>query len=117
LTPYTRELYTVSVAWSTTTSTQKDRELLEASLVKVLSEKYGEFSWPLPESLGKLLLYRGAKLWSPSKTDRVLFQKRPGDVPELHYVDLVLRDKAAREDEALRRKRAEQGLSVDAERF
>jgi len=117
LTPYSRELHTVDVAWAVWNGTKTDRELLEANLLKVLSQKYGNFSWPLPGSLGDLLLYRGAKQWSPSKTDRVLFQKRPGGVPELHYVDLTLRDKATREDAALRRKRAEQGLSADAERF
>lgn len=117
LTPYTRELHTVDVSWITPTATKSDRELLNANLVQILSQKYGEFSRPLPGSLGEVLFSRGAKQWSPSPTDRVLVETRSGNTLQLHYVDLTLKDKAAREDEALRRNRAGQGRAADAGRF
>jgi hypothetical protein len=76
-----------------------------------------DFTRPLPGSLGEYLFSKGAKQWSPSATDRVLVETRPGNFLQLHYVDLPLKDKAAREDEALRRKQAEQGRAADAKRF
>ncbi len=117
LTPYTRELHSVDVAWNSSSGTKDDRELREANLVQILSRKYGGFDWPIPGSLGELLLYRGAKQWSPSPTDRVLVQIGPGSALQLHYVDLTLKDKGAREAEALSRRRAEKGRTADADRF
>ncbi|MDW7712494.1 MAG: hypothetical protein SCH98_18680 [Deferrisomatales bacterium] len=117
LTPYTRELHTVEVRWITPTATKTDRELLEDNLVEILSKKYGAFSRPLPGSLDAALLQRGVKQWSPSPTDRVLLERRLGGVLALRYVDLPLKDKAVREDEALRKKSAEEGRAVDGRRL
>jgi hypothetical protein len=117
LTPYTRELHTVGVRWIVSPATKADRDLLEASLVEILSRKYGAFSRAAPGSLPAALLPGGAKHWSPSPNDRVLLERRLGGVLELRYVDLSLKDKGVREDEALRNKRAEEGRAVDGRRF